>query len=80
MPNPSQSITHPRTSEFTLLVKFRGSRVWNTVSNPVWQAPHAEGNAAAMLKDWNVQYVEWDSSGSIYRVIRSCNLDAYKLE
>jgi len=80
MPRPSQTIPHPRTDEFTLLVKIRGTRVWHTVSNPLWHPPHAEGYAAAMLKDWAIDHVEWSNGGSISRVIRSGDVGAYRLE
>ena len=76
MPNQS----HPRTKEFTLLVKIRGSRVWNEVSNPLWQQPHAESYAAEMLKNWTIEYIEYASCGAVYRVVRRCNADAYRLE
>jgi hypothetical protein len=80
MPRPSKPIPQQATGEFTLIMKMVGSRTWKQVSNPLWHEPHAEGYAAIMLKNWAIEYVEWVNSGKISRVIRSHNLDAYKLE
>jgi len=29
---------------------------------------------------WTIEYVEWSETNAVYRVVRSVNLGAYKLE
>ena len=50
---------------------------WSRVSNPVWQEPHSEFFAARIFSNTFATYVEYESSGVIYRVIEKKMLASY---
>ena len=50
---------------------------WSRVSNPVWQEPHSEFFAARILANTFATYVEYESSGVVYRVVNKESLIIY---
>lgn len=51
------------------------------MANPIFALPHTEGYAVTMmLNNHFLEYVEYINSGVVYRVVRRCNVGAYRVE
>ncbi len=65
--------------ENVLICRHWRNPSWRVVENPNFSTESSELHAAAILKEQFVDYVEYQNSGIIYRVVRANDLQNYDL-